>query len=161
LFDREADESKMLFHAAEMMPFRRAEKFIAECRETTAKLADLALRNILAENGPISGCCVLTASGKPLPELKAILASHALIHATEGVFYRDAVAVACARHKIVVKRVRARDVAEEAEVLPIPESARREVLSGFGKQAGAPWTQDKKLSALGAWLVLAAKPSMR
>lgn len=161
LFDHAAKDSKMLFHAAETMPFARAEKYIAECRAATAKLADLALKNILNEDERIAGCCVLTASGKSLPELKAILASHALIHAAEGVFYRDAVADACARQKIVVRRVRERDIAVEAEVLPVRESGRREVLNGFGKEVGSPWTQDEKLSALGAWLVLADKRSTR
>jgi hypothetical protein len=161
LFDPALEESKMLFHAAEPMPFARAESYIDKCRAATAKRADLALENILKENGPIAGCCVLTASGKPLPELKAILASHALIHAAEGVFYRDAVADACKRRKIAVQRIRERDIAEESNMLPLSEVARRDALGAFGKQVGSPWTQDEKLSALGAWLVLAARGSIR
>lgn len=144
---------KQPFHEAEPMAFARAEKFIAACRAVTAKLANEALKDI----GPVSGCCILTASGRPLPDLKSILASHALIHAAEGEFYRDALAESCARVGIAVKRVRERDVVHEAEHLP----AWRERIAGFGRELGAPWTQDEKLSALGAWLVLAAKPSRR
>jgi hypothetical protein len=126
-----------------------------------ATLADLALGKILMENGPIAECCVLMASGKPLPELKAILASHALIHAAEGVFYRDAIADACKRRKITVHRIRERDIAEQANLLPLSESAKRETLDGFHKHVGSPWTQDEKLYAPGAWLALAARCSAR
>lgn len=143
------DGHKQPFHEAETMPFARAEKFVAECRATAARLADEALKSI----GPISGCCVLTASGKPLPGLVGILASHALIHSAEGEFYRDAIAEACARARVAVSRVRERDILLEAEHL----AGWHERLVEFGKAVGPPWTQDEKLSALGAWLVLRAR----
>jgi hypothetical protein len=146
------DGHKQPFHEAEPMAFARAEAFIAVCRTTTAKLADAALEGI-----DVSACCVLTASGRALPGLKGILASHALIHSAEGEFYRDAVADACRRRGIAVTRIRERDIPAEAEHLP----GWREGLAEFGKQVGAPWTQDEKLSALGAWLVLAAKRAKR
>jgi hypothetical protein len=144
---------KQPFHEAEPMPFSRAEGFIARCRAVADLLADEALKALQ----PISSCCVLTASGKPLPDLRGILASHALIHAAEGEFYRDAVAGACVRAGVAVSRLRERDVAAESEHL-LDWRAR---LAAFGKEMGAPWTQDEKLSALGAWLVLAAKRSKR
>lgn len=144
-------ETRMLYHAAEPMAFARAERFVAECRAATAALADKAL----AALGPIARCCILTASGRPLPDLEAILASHALIHAAEGAFYRDALGEACGRAGIAVRRIRERDVAEEADNILCKDY--RERLAGFGKRMGVPWTQDEKLSALGAWLVMAAK----
>lgn len=161
LSDAANEESKMLYHAAESMPYERARKHIERRRISTARLADRALGAILGEGARVKGCCVLTASGKPLPELRSILSSHALIHAAEGEFYRAAVAEACARRKIAVQRVRERDVAEETMVLPVSAARRRDRLIALGKQAGPPWTQDQKLSALGAWLVLAARSSPR
>lgn len=149
----ESAETKMLFHTAEPMPFARAQEFIAQCRAATAKLADQELKNV----GPVLGCCILCASGRKLPDLNSILASHALIHAAEGEFYRDAVAQACERAGVAVSRVRERDLEAQAEHL----SGWRERLADFGKKLGPPWTQDEKLSALGAWLVLAAKRSKR
>lgn len=144
----ESADARMLFHAAEPMPLERAERFIAERRAATAELADKALGAL----GPVCGCCVLAASGRALPELKGILASHSLIHAAEGEFYRDAVAQACLRAGIAVHHIRERDIADEAEHLE--DSKRR--LAAFGKRLGAPWTRDEKLATLGAWLVLAA-----
>ncbi len=147
------DGHKQPFHEAEPMPFARAEEFIARCRAVADRLADEALKALQ----PISRCCVLTASGKPLPDLRTILASHALIHAAEGEFYRDVVADACTRAGIAVSRLRERDIAAEADHL----TDWRARLAAFGKEMGAPWTQDEKLAALGAWLVLAASAGRR
>ncbi|MBV9541472.1 MAG: hypothetical protein JO167_09395 [Alphaproteobacteria bacterium] len=148
--------SKQPFHEAEPMPFAQAQKYIARCTASSAKLATKA---IAALGHDISACCVLTASGRPLPDLKGILASHANIHAAEGEFYRDAVAHACAKQNIAVRRVRERDMEAELQTLPISVNAAKAKLAEFGKALGSPWTADEKLSALGAWLLLAALPS--
>ena len=152
--------SKQPFHEAEPMSFALAERFIVRCTASTAKLADTALVAI-ATQARITACCILTASGRPLPDLKGILASHSAIHSAEGEFYRDAVAHACARAKIPVRRVRERDMEAETHNLPVSPPAAKARLVEFGKQLGAPWTADEKLSALGAWLMLASLPSRR
>jgi hypothetical protein len=150
--------SKQPFHEAEPMRFDRAETFIRSCTTATAKLARRAVTQIQKET-PLRACCVLTAAGKPLPDLRTILASHALIHTAEGEFYRDAIARACESCDIVVRRVRERDMETEVQNLPVPAGAAKARLAEFGKQVGAPWTQDEKLAALGAWLMLAVLPS--
>jgi hypothetical protein len=160
LCDPSIHGSKQPFHEAEPKAFPLAEKFIARCTASTAKLAGQALADI-AERAHITSCCVLTASGRPLPDLKGILASHSAIHAAEGEFYRDAIAAACDRVKIPVRRVRERDMEAETHNLPVPPSGAKARLAEFGKQVGAPWTADEKLSALGAWLMLASLPSRR
>jgi len=152
--------SKQPFHEAEPMAFAKAEQFIARCAASTAALAGKALTNI-QENSPVTACCILTASGRPLPDLKEILASHALIHSAEGEFYRDAVAVACTRRGIAVRRVRERDVDVELQKLPVPATAAKARLAEFGKRLGPPWTQDEKMAAIGAWLMLALLPTRR
>ena len=150
--------SKQPFHEAEPMRFDRAEKFISRCTASTAGLAAQAIADIQRQN-PVRACCVLTASGKPLPDLRAVLASHALIHTAEGEFYRDAIAHACESCRIVVRRVRERDMENELQKLPVPAAAAKARIAEFGKQIGPPWTQDEKLAALGAWLMLAVLPS--
>jgi len=149
LCDPAIEGSKQPFHEAEPMTFARAESFVAGCRASTHRLA----MDALEELSPLSRCCLLTAAGRALPDLKAILASHTLIHTAEGAFYRDAVAEACAAKDIEVLRIRERDLESEAEHL---KDWRRRI-ADFGKEVGSPWTQDEKLSALGAWLALAAK----
>ena len=160
LCDPSIHGSKQPFHWAEPMPARAAEKFIARCTQSTAALAEAAVAQ-LVERYPISACCVLAASGKPLPDLKSILASHALIHAAEGDFYRDAVAAACERRSVAVRRVRERDIESELQALPLTAEQARARIAEMGKKLGPPWTQDEKFAASGAWLTLASLPSRR
>ena len=160
LCDAAVEGSKQPFHHAEPMPFAAASKFIAQCTASTAALAGRAVDTLHGAHR-VAACCILTASGRPLPELRAILASHALIHAAEGEFYRDAVATACSVRNMTVRRIRERDMETELAKLPIPAPAAKARLADFGREVGAPWTQDEKLSALGAWLMLSSLPSRR
>lgn len=161
LCDPRIKGSKQPFHEAEPMTFSRAETFIARCRDATDERAGHALADIAKLVGPLRGCCLLTASGRSLPGLEQVLASHALIHSAEGEFYRDAVARACEARHISVQRVRERDIEMAAEALPGTQAARRERLRAWGERVGSPWRQDEKMAALGAWLVLAGAPSAR
>jgi hypothetical protein len=160
LCDAAIKGSKQPFHEAEPMAFAKAEQFIARCTASTAALAGDAVSKI-HKSTPVKACCVLTASGRPLPDLKGILASHTLIHAAEGEFYRDAIAVACTRRQITVRRVRERDVEVELQKLPVPAAAAKARLSEYGKRLGPPWTQDEKMAAIGAWLMLALLPTRK
>lgn len=143
-----------------MMVFPAAEKFIARCAASTANLANIALQKIRSHTN-VTACCVLSASGKSLPDLKGVLASHALIHTAEGEFYREAIERACAKWKIAVGRVRERDLEMELLKLPVSTDAARTRITEFGRQVGPPWTRDEKLSAGGAWLMLASLPKRR
>jgi hypothetical protein len=50
----------------------------------------------LAEGGfKIVRSALLLTSGRALPELKKILASHALIHSADGELFRDSLRAAC------------------------------------------------------------------
>ena len=158
LCDHAISGSKQPFHEAEPMTFRTAEKFIARCTDSTDALAGAAITEICKRNS-VTACCVWTSSGKPLPNLKNILASHALIHTAEGEFYRDAIARACTKRKVAVRRVRERDMETELLKLPVSIAVAKTRVAEFGKQLGPPWTQDEKLSACGAWLMLASLPS--
>src|SRR6185503_13196473 len=53
---------------------------------------------------------ILLSSARPLLDLKAILASHALIHTAEGEFFRQAFRSAFETLKIPVTGIRARDL---------------------------------------------------
>src|SRR5689334_19091022 len=78
LCDSSRQDAKQPFHAAEPMPFAQAESHIALCRKTTEKLARDAVSAAVAicENQKLrlSGVCVITASGRALPDLATILA---------------------------------------------------------------------------------------
>jgi hypothetical protein len=158
LCDARIKGSKQPFHEAEPMRFPQAEKFIERCTTSSLELAREAIDAVRGKT-PVRACCILTASGRPLPGLKNILASHALIHSAEGEFYRDVIAEACGLRKIAVRRVRERDMEVELQKLPIPAAAAKARIAEFGKLMGPPWTQDEKLAAFGAWLMLTLLPS--
>lgn len=155
LCDHELQGSKQPFHEAEPMSFAKAKAFIELCAASSARLAAEAVAEIVSQT-EVTCCCVLTAAGRPLPDVKTILKSHALIHSAEGEFYRDAICTACNRMSIAVRRVRERDM--DVEIQKLPRGARERVAE-FGKLVGPPWTADEKMSAFGAWLMLDSLPS--
>jgi hypothetical protein len=160
LCDPAIEGSKQPFHHAEPMAFARAEAFLGRCRKSTEALAASALAALIDCAGEhklkLVGCGVLSASGRALPSLKEILASHALIHAAEGEFYRDALAQAATRAKLPVTRIREREALRQAaDQLRRPEAKLKEKLASLGKSLGPPWTEDQKLATLAAWILLA------
>jgi hypothetical protein len=90
--------SKQPYHAAEGLPLEEAQRMIQRCEHSTVRVAQGAVQAAierLRQNGyMVVGCGVLVGSGRPLPGLEATLASHALIHAAEGEFFRNAVRAA-------------------------------------------------------------------
>jgi hypothetical protein len=147
------------YHAAENLPFKQAEKLITDCASQARTLAQTHLAGVLqAGNGErtLVAAGVLSASGRPLPALAAILASHALIHAAEGEMFRAVLCESCAERQIPVIRVKERDLYSTAAAeLGISMEKIPAHLSEMGRLIGPPWRQDEKMAALIAWLALA------
>ena len=155
LCDSGIEGSEQPFHHAALMDFKSGEAFIERCRTSSRDLAGRALADIISTHGALKGCCVLTGPERPLPPLRAILASHALQHAAEREFYRDAVRDAAVRKGIATEMVTEKDLPTLARRLPGTEASRRETLDAYGKLVGSPWRQDEKLAATAAWFALA------
>ena len=160
LYDPMIDGAKQPFHTAETMPIAEAENYISRCRKTTGQLAReamVALQKISDGHGKsLSGACVIVASGRALPGLQAILASHALIHAAEGEFYRNTLLSAAEDLEITAARLNRREAAARiASRLDCSEEILTKKLGAIGKRIGRPWTVDEKLATMAAWLMLA------
>jgi hypothetical protein len=90
--------SRQPYHAAQRLSLAKAAPWIARCRERSARLALDAVSAMIADLAKqghrvvVAG--ILRGSGRALPELAAILRSHALLHTAEGEFYRDVLAQA-------------------------------------------------------------------
>jgi hypothetical protein len=140
------------------MPLDQAETYLRTCSDASAALAQEAVWNALTEMSEyrVKGACVLLASGRPLPGLDRILASHAMIHTAEGEFYRSALRDACTCCGLTEMGIKERELMAEAvhELGCSAEDLQRSI-AGFGKVVGSPWRQDEKSSALAAWLALA------
>ncbi len=161
LADTAIQGSKQPYHAAEGLELEKAERIVDGCIAGARRLARQAFRAVIDDLGKkgheVVGCGLLLASGRPLPALESILASHALIHTADGELFRDALVHASENCGLPVTRVRERELyargAQEQRV-SAPELQRR--VAELGRTIGPPWRQDEKLAALVGWLALAA-----
>jgi hypothetical protein len=119
-------------------------------REIAQLIADLAASGLGARLAVTSD-----TPGRRAPTLDAILASHSLMHAEEGRFYRDVVAGACEAVGLAVRRVLERQLADDvAAKLGVDAAEVAERLREMGSRIGPPWSEDQKLATLAAWLCL-------
>jgi hypothetical protein len=148
------------YHAAAELDLRLAEAFLKRCLVISQAIAIRALGTEierLREKGyRVAGCGLLLRSGRPGSDLPITLQSHALIHAAEGHFFRQALWDACRHHQLTVTTAQERGLfASAAEQLCLPPEELKCKTAGLGRSLGPPWTQDQKLAALIAWLTLA------
>lgn len=148
------------YHAAENLKADKARALVGRSLETAHLLAREALaaaaRDRRAAGHEVAGAGLLVGSGRPLPsELSAILASHPLIHTAEGAMYREVLRGGLEHCGLAVIGFKERDVLAMGEKkLGLAKEDLRVRLSSLGKSLGPPWTEDEKLAALAAWLVL-------
>jgi hypothetical protein len=147
------------FHAAEGLAFAAAEDLVRHATDEATALAERAVREAVAElraadHAP-GAAGLLLAAGRPLPGLREVLASHALIHAAEGELFRDVLRRASRGCGLTLVEAVERELEERASrSLRRSPAQIRERLAEWGKALGSPWTQDEKRAALVAWLAL-------
>ncbi len=151
------------YHFAREQPLAGAKKYIARCAGASLRLAQEVLSEVverLSREHRVTGAAVLLASGRPLPELDKILASHPLIHTAEGEFFRQAFSEACEALGIPVTRIRERDLLERVQTVFKKSAATLPLeLASAAKYLGPPWSQDQKAAALAAAVVLGEENS--
>ena len=159
--DPEIPGSKQPFHAAEGQTLEKAAEYLRRCEQHSKRLCQKAFREILKDleekDAEVAACGLLLASGRPLPGLASILASHAFIHTADGEHFRDAIRKTAEGLELPITEVREKELSARASVelrIPIQEIPLR--FTELGRGIGPPWTQDQKLATLAAWLALAA-----
>jgi hypothetical protein len=157
-------EFRQPYHTAEKMLLGQAREFIARMQEEARRLAYSAIRELESrtqEQGvKLTRCGLLLASGRPLPGLEKILASHALIHTADGELFREALLHASARSGLRDFRIREKELLDRAEtVLRFKSAALLRRVTELGRPFGSPWSQDEKFATLAAWLALLARNS--
>src|SRR6266550_5930347 len=150
--------AKQPYHRAVTLGLPKAETYLAKCTADSERLAVAAIGEVVRElegRYRIAGAALLLASGRPLPSLEKILASHPLLHTAEGEFFRNAIRSACERLKIPVTGTRERDLDESAKTAFGKTASRvQRAIAGMGKSIGPPWTKDHKSAALAAAMIL-------
>jgi hypothetical protein len=144
------------YHYAMNLKLPESEKHLAKCAAASTRLAVAAIADLVKEFH-IVGSAVLQASGRTLPSLEKILASHPLIHTAEGEFFRHTVSQAFEDLQITVTAIRQRDLEERAKSTFGSASRIQGTIASLGKTIGPPWTKDHKTAALAAALILASR----
>jgi hypothetical protein len=151
--------SKQPYHAAAEVDIGKAETLIRRCRESSASLAAAAIGATVArlsEAYRLVGSGILFGSGRPLPELAAILQAHPLIHTAEGEFFREVLAGASHHCSLPVTQVKEREAWDRAAAaLHLESKTLQQRIGALGRSLGPPWRQDEKLASLAAWIALA------
>jgi hypothetical protein len=154
-------EFRQPYHTAKKLPPGEAREFISRIRAEARRLAYLAVRELqsdLQKRGmKLTRCGLLLTSGRPLPGLDKILASHTLIHTADGELFRDALLHASARCGLRDFRVKERELLDLAgrAFHRRPADIMRRVTE-LGRSLGSPWSQDEKFATMAAWLALGA-----
>jgi hypothetical protein len=158
-------EFRQPYHTAERRPPAQAHDIISRARVEARELACQAIhsaRTSLQQEGyELKRGGLLLASGKPLPELPRILASHALIHTADGELFREALLHAAAASELEMLTVKESELFDRASrSLGLEKNTVVRHLVEIGQALGPPWTQDEKLAALIAWLSLVNRASV-
>jgi len=153
-------EYRQPYHTAATMPADEQRAFVSRVRAEARHLAFRTIsrlkRTLDKEGYSLTSSGLLLASGRPLPELAQILASHSLIHAADGELFRDAILDATARSGLFCAKVRERDLLDfAARTLGRRSRDLSRRMSELGRRLGPPWSQDEKYASLVAWLAAA------
>ena len=159
LLPADASVPRFVYHRAAELTLSRASELVNVATQQAQAAAQLAVAEILRHMKSL-GVTVkstgVSAGTKSLTgDLAAILKSHALIHAAEGVLFQGAVVVACKNQGIPVVEASERELwASAATACDITESALRRQVDGLRKTLGPPWTADYKTATAIAVLAL-------
>lgn len=159
IIDPRAPGAAQPFHFAERLEISKAQEHVTRCAAASKNLALAAWRQVAShlqgQGYNVAGVAILLSSGRPLPAFEKILAAHALIHAAEGEFFRQAFRDAAEALKIPVTGIRERELESQAEaVFGRGAPGLQQKIAALGRTLGPPWTADQKLAALAAALVL-------
>ncbi|HWG39004.1 MAG TPA: hypothetical protein VN658_00540 [Candidatus Acidoferrales bacterium] len=164
IIDSKMSGAAQPYHYVVKKEIHTAETYLNRCVAESGQLAFKSFTRISAElheeGFMLKAAVVLLSSARPLPNLEAILSSHALIHTAEGEFFRQVFRGAFEQMNIPVTGIRTCDLngrALKTFAKVAPDIQKR--IDGMGRSLGPPWTKDEKVAALAAAIVLAAEHS--
>ena len=130
----------------------------AEARDLAYRAIQSVQTNLQKQDYQLAFCGLLLASGRPLPALPQILASHPLIHTADGELFREALLHASRRCRIETFTMKESELLEKATLtFRLQPDALGRQLSDLGRAFGSPWSQDEKLASLVAWLAISSR----
>lgn len=147
---------RQAYHAAVDLPTEEARRLVAAVDASIAQRSAQALAEIrAAASDEVLAAVGVVGAPRAIPDVAAVLASHALMHASEGEQYRSAISAAAAELGLPVRRVDARQLAADVAQLPGWSASRlADEHRRLRAALGAPWQKDHKQAAEVALLAL-------
>jgi hypothetical protein len=143
---------RFVYHkAAELSAVEAAglvERAAGACQAAAHGVLEQVLKDLRSLDVRIGGAGIPTGSTTLPASLAAILGSHALIHAAEGILVQKAVMAACEGFGLVVICTR------ERELWSTLGGGVRKELDGLRKTLGPPWGTDQKTAAAAGMVAL-------
>ena len=136
-------------HESVGMKEAEANALIARVRRSIAARTTLALERVVAELSPTYAAVTLAIRKPPFPELpgtvRAVLKSYSLKCAADGMLYQLAICDAARQLGLEVQLCRRGDeAARAAQRLSVTPAEVEEFVTGRGRPAGPPWTQEHR-----------------
>jgi len=147
------------FHAAARMSLDDAQRLVDAAYESARDCAAAALaearEELTARDIAVRALgCGVGATPVRAPFAK-VMTSHALLHASEGEMYRDAVAEAASAVGLAVARAPWKEMwAQAGAELGIAPDALRDRIAALRAVIGPPWGSDEKEACVAGWLAL-------
>jgi hypothetical protein len=142
------------YHAAEGLDLDAADDLVSRvyaAAEAGAAAALASLAEDLAAGGHAPAALTIRGEKAVLPSMATVLASHALIHAAEGMLYRAALAEAAARSGLAVARhAPGEPDAAAVAALGTTRAGLDRMLTEWGRELGPPWRKEHKQAAAAA-----------
>jgi hypothetical protein len=155
-------EFRQPYHTAEKLPAGEASAFVARMQAEARRLAFRAIgglqTSLQAQGYELTRCSLILASGRPLPSLNQILASHSLIHSADGELFREALLNASGRCHLKTMATKEKELLDSAsQALHLKPSDLMRRITDLGRSLGPPWSQDEKFASLAAWLAVVSR----
>jgi hypothetical protein len=142
------DLPRQAYHAAADLPPGQAEELVAavDASIATCSLEALSALRDAASDGALVRVGVV-GPRREIPDVATVLASHGLMHASEGEQYRRGVTMAAEQLGLPVRRVEAGQLATDvAELLGWPAPRLADEHKRLRTALGPPWQKDHKLA---------------
>ena len=144
------------YHAATAVPLGDAPALIRSVEKDAAAAASATIRGLVSSLGTVAAVGVVGGNRRLPTELTRILASHALLHASERDLYEQAIIQGATHAGLPVTTVPATGTLfdDASHMLGV---ALQPSLAALGKSIGPPWQKDHKEATTAALVALQAQ----
>jgi hypothetical protein len=154
------DLPRQVYHHAQGLSPARAVRAVVDVEDAV----DIAAESVLGELADVAAShgqlVAVGIVGEPreVPDLKHVLASHALLHLAEGELYRSALDEAAQQRNLVVSLTKPKGTVEVASsLLGLATATLTSTLTALRRELGAPWQADHRDATAAALVALAVR----